>query len=277
MVRIGTWLRVFAAALVLLGSVSPAGAVSLWSTSAIGTGTGGSVTVNGLTITASYCTVTVGGTAFTATQGGCQQLGLQFNAVSGSAQPQIEITGAANALSGTVTVNGSKYNPIFSTASTVTGANGTVYHENAGTDSLVVYFTITDASGSTAKVNNIASSLTGSDTGTYKSATEANDISLASTYSSANPAENGSIPTLKIGSVSGYAGTASSSLALPSATGSFSVNNTIAISTGYNTGDTLVLSNVNQIFTLKTPEPASIALVLVGLGGLLAVRRRSSR
>jgi hypothetical protein len=290
--------RIAVSVLMLVAFAQPAGAANLWNYGANNTGVvgssstaGGTVTYDGLNITATYCTAKVGGSNFSAAMGGCAALGLQFNVVtsgSTSSQVQIEITGAANT-NGTVTVNGTKYNSIFSTASTVTATNTTTHVANGGTtyaentlsggllaNDLTVYFTITDVSGTKPSITSIGATLTGSDVGTAKSATEANDIGLAETYSSTTPVESGNVVTgtLGIGSVSGYNGTVSASsgtLASPST--HLQVNKDIKLAGAYNASDTLTLSNVTQTFALKTPEPASFALLFVGLGGLAVARR----
>ncbi len=294
--------RMAVAAFMLVAFAQPAGAVNLWNYGANNTGVvgssataGGTVTYDGLNITATYCTAKVGGTNFSAAMGGCAALGLQFQVVtsaSNASQVQIEITGAANS-SGTVTVNGSKYNAIFSTASTVTATNTTTHVANGGTtyaestlsggllaNDLTVYFTITDASGSKASVTSIGATLTGSDVGTGKSTAEANDIGLAETYSSTTPVESGNVVsgTIGIGSVSGYSGTVSpTAVTLASPSTNFTVNKDIKLAGAYTAGDTLTLSDVTQTFGVKAPEPASFALLLVGFGGLAAARRYRRR
>jgi len=294
------WIKRFtgilAGALVLASVTQPAGAVNLWNGNAVGQSNtaGGSITYDGLVITATSCTLKVGGTNFGTTQGGCGAFGLQFMVVtssSNSSQVTIEITGAQNS-TGAVTVNGTNYNTIFSTASTFhDSVNNTNYSEavtsTAGhIDDLKVSFSITDATGSKAAVNNIGATITGSDTGTAKSTAEANDIGISETYTSSAPVESGNVTNiggaasvLAIGSVSGYSGTASSSVALATPSTNYTVTKDITIgnATAPNASDTLTLSDVTQTFKLKTPEPASVAVLLVGLAGLAAARRYRRR
>ena len=264
MLRAKGWIGVAVLLLALCGLAQPAGAVALWSSSVVGTGTGGSVTVGGLTITATSCTAKVGGTNLTSAMGGCSILNLQLVVVSGT-NPEIEIEGTV----GTGNTSGA----IFSTANTVkrNDTQATIA-ESAGLDDLTVVLTITS---STVKVNNIGASLTGSVSGTPTTAT-LNDVNLAESYASASPAETGSLSSgLGLGSLPShvYSGTVSASAALASPTASFTVTKDIQLNpvSGY----TMVLSNVTQ--TYKTPEPVSIAVFMVGLGGLAAARRRRRR
>jgi hypothetical protein len=69
--------------------------------------------------------------------------------------------------------------------------------------------------------------------------------------------------------------TTSASFALTKSPVSFNVS--IALGTsGAQSGDTLTFNNVKLLFQ-PAPEPASIAVLLTGLGGLAAVRRRFRR
>ncbi len=265
MVRARIWIGLIAAVLALIGAACPAEAVSLWNSNVVGQNNtvGGSVTIGGLTIKVTSCTAKIGGSNLTTTLGGCGILNLQLITVAGT-NPQIEILGASSG-------------PIFSTANTITTATGSKISEGAGLDDLAIVLTITS---STKTVNNVGATLTGSVSGTGTTATkntELTDISMGETIASASPSETGSISGLSLSSLpSGtYSGSVSASTALALPTASFTVTKDIRLAAPVGGVDTLVLSNVIQ--TYKTPEPASIALFLVGFGGLIAVRRYRRR
>ena len=284
MVRTKPWIGVFATVLAMVGLAQPANAQSatLWTQNVYGAGVGGSVTVGGLTITATSCLAKVGGVNFiTATTGYCGALNLQMVVVNGATSPTLEIVGASNS-SGTVSLNGSNYNPIFSTANTVTEAGGghLVLSESAGLNDLLVTFTVT----STKAVTNIGATLTGLNTGGHKSVTELGDITLGESYATVAPKGNQSgniisdashLAGLSLSQLTGgaYTGTVTGNSGALNPTTSFTVTKDIKLATsGWMSGDTIQLSSVTQIF--KTPEPATVALLVVGLGGLAFARRR---
>ena len=267
MLRAKVWIGLLMAAFALLGSTRPAAAVNLWNSNVVGqnNAVGGSVTVGGLTITVTSCTAKIGGTNLTQTLGGCGILNLQLIAlpvVGGDVQ--IEIIGSSSG-------------PIFSTASTITTATGTKISEKSGLDDLAVVLSITS---STKTVNNVGATLTGSVSGSGSTSTkntERANISMGETIASASPAETASISGLSLSALASgvYSGSVSASTALTLPTANFTVTKDIRLSPTVGGVDTLVLSNVIQ--TYKTPEPASVALLLVGLGGLVAARRYRRR
>ncbi len=267
MLRAKVWIGLLLAALALIGATRPADAVNLWASNVVGQNNtvGGSVTVGGLTIKVTSCTAKIGGTNLTTTLGGCGILNLQLIAlpvVGGNVQ--IEILGASSG-------------PIFSTANNITTATGTHILENAGLNDLAVVLSITS---STKTVNNVGATLTGSVSGTGSTATkntERGNISMGENIASASPLETASISGLSLSSLAAgvYSGSVSASTALTLPTANFTVTKDIRMSPTIGGVDTLVLSNVIQ--TYKTPEPASIALMLVGLGGLAAARHYRRR
>ena len=285
MVRTKPWIGVVAAVLAMVGLAQPADAQSaaLWTQNVYGSGVGGSVTAGGLTITATSCIAKVGGVNFnSATTGYCGALNLQMVVVNGATSPTLEIVGSLNAASGIVALNGTKYNPIFSTVNTVTEAGGThlVLNESAGLNDLLVTFTVT----STKAVTNIGATLTGLNTGAHKSVTELGDITLGESYATVAPKGNQSgniisdashLAGLSLSQLTGgaYTGTVTGNSGALNPTTSFTVTKDIKLATsGWVSGDTIQLSSVTQIF--KTPEPATVALLVVGLGGLAFARRR---
>ncbi len=262
MLRAKTWLVMFAVIAGLVGASQPAGAVSMWtgtgSTQAVG-GTGvNSLTVGGLTITATTCVAQIGGVSMTGI-GGCSLLNLQMVVVAGT-QPEIQITG----LSG---------GAIFSTANTVRATNGTTYLESAGLDDLTLILTVTS---STKTVKTYGAILAGSVTGTGSAATKTAQLADISMGEHASPNPSGtSISGLSLSALpSGtYSGQVSQTANLSPAVGNFTVTKDIRLAPpAVLGGDTLVLSSVYQIF--NTPEPVSMAVFAVGLGGLAAARRR---
>jgi hypothetical protein len=266
MLRAKRWIGVLAVVLSLCGFTRPAGAVALWSTTALGSGTGGSVTVGGLTITASYCVAKIGGVAITSAMGSCSILNLQLIVGPGSTAtaPQIEIVGTV----GTGNASGA----IFSTANTVKRLdNGATILESAGIDDITVKLTITTG---TKKVSNVGGALTGSVSGTPTGTTLA-DVSMAENVQSTSPVETATVPSMNLGQLAShvYSGTVSSNVNLTTPSMAFVVQKDINLTpvSGY----TMTLANVTQ--TYKTPEPVSLAVFGVGLAGLAAVRRRFRR
>jgi|GEM_PF-2542858 len=262
MLRAKGWIGVAAVVLSLCGFAQPAGAVALWSSTTVGSGTGGSVTVGGLTITATSCFATVGGVALTSAIGGCSILNLQLVVSAGSTTnaPQIEILGTV----GTGNASGA----IFSTANTVKRLdNGVNILESAGVDDITVKLTVTTG---TKKVSNVGGSLTGSVSGTPTTALS--DVSMAENVQSTSPVEVATVPSMNLGQLPThiYSGTVSSNVNLTTPSTAFVVSKDINLTpvSGY----TMTLANVTQ--TYKTPEPATLALFAVGLGGLAAARRR---
>jgi len=269
MVRSKFWIRLLTALLVVAGTANPAGAVNLWN----GNGTTGgttNVTTGGLTITVTGCTARVGGTLMNAALGGCGALNLQLlvtTAVGG--EPEVEIIGASGG-------------SIFSTATTLTAANGTKISEGAGVDDLTVVLKVTSSSKT---VNNVGAIITGSDTGASRTNAELADLTMGETIGSTTPTGSGHINGLNLSQLpSGiYSGSAMARTNLTvdgtSGTGvinssNFTTTKDIKLNPPGN-ADTLVLSSVSQLFR-EVPEPASFAVLAVGIGGLLFARRRAA-
>lgn len=246
-----------------LGASQPAAAttVSLWSTG----GVGGSLTVNGLTVTVASCAVTLAGVL----QSNCNNTHLSL--VSSGLGPiaQLDILGdGTNALTGGI--NGSDGLSILSAAmgrgiydltfalnistvlpQKVTNANMTLSGSAVGTESF---------SGLKSKLPRITASEV------FGGAIAPTITDILTTVSSSSTA--GTIRTVN--------STATGSSTLGSPSSSFSVTNDLKLdTTGRGNGDILILRHLTQVYT-TAPEPLSIGAFLVGLGGLLASRRRKN-
>lgn len=108
-----------------------------------------------------------------------------------------------------------------------------------------------------------------------------NKLSAAVNHSADDPLVSSVLSGFNVtaspGTVSSNAGalTTNTSFALTRSPVSFNVALNLD-SAGAKKGDTLTLSNVEFVFT-PAPEPASVAVLLIGLGGIVAARRRAVR
>lgn len=250
----------FAAA---LGASQPAAAasVSLWSTG----GVGGSLTVNGLTVTVTSCAVTLAGVL----QSNCDNTHLSLVSSGVGSTAQLDILGdGSNALAGGI--NGSDGLSILSAAM----GNG-IYD---------LTFTLNISTVLPKKVTKDNMTLTGSVAGqdsvgaltpklTRITASEAFGGAVAPTITDTLTTVSSSSTVGVITTINSTA-TGSSTLGTPSS--SFSVTNDLKINAGGgHNGDILTLRHLTQVYT-TAPEPLSIGAFLVGLGGLIASRRRKN-
>lgn len=267
--------------LALFGAAGRANAVNLWNTNAVGTGTGGIINnVDGLTISAVGCTVKLGGTNVNAANGGCSLLNLQMTATARRGVVTVTITGASSA-------------PIFSTANVLTGAGGTKYTEANGLNDLTLTLNVTAAAN---PVSTLGATLTGSTSGSGSASTKASDLTDLTLGESLNGGVKKTGTGTETGALDNSGGTVGLSLSsLASGVYSGTVSGTFVCGSNCQSGttfapmtsfqvvkdmqlnspvggvDTLQLSSITEIF--NTPEPASIGLMIVGLGGLIGVRR----
>lgn len=240
------WIGLTALALVVFGSAWPAGAVSLWSG-----GVGGSVTANGVTISVASCSLKLGGS----NQSSCSVLNAEMVVVTGT-DAQIKIGG-----------NGGT--DLFSTANIVGTAN-----ERNGLNDMNVTLDVTYAAG---LINYVGATLTGAVTGTATNAIKTKElayVSLSETFSGVVGATNIVGLSLAALPANTFSGTVSANSGTFTGVHTLQVTKDIRLDpTGLKGVDSLSLSNVTQTFK-KVPEPAAIAILLVGLGGLAVARRR---
>ena len=236
-------------AAILFGLSSPAHAVALW-TGGVG-GTGGSVSVNGLTITVTGCTLILGGT----TQTSCAVYSVPSGVTFGGASLVSVTTGT-----------GAEFEILGS------GTVGNLFSSTAfaGVSSLNVTLSITAAHGST--VNSLTDALTGSVTRTA----ERTKISVATSLPVAGQTGAANL-NFSLGANSGTTTAAADNFtSLNVKTAPFSMTTLLTdnnvTGTGLQSADTLVLSNATYLFK-PAPEPVSVGLFLVGLAGLGAARR----
>lgn len=221
--------------IVLLAVSLIAAAPGAWAQQSLLLGTGSVLTLNGLTLTVTGCTV---------------------NNVACAASNNIELLGVPSGR-GTVTVDviGNGGGPIFSIAN---GTTGTV------DDVLALSYSVATNAPSSAKITSAALSLNASTTGNWST----------SSYTSWSQTDSRGPSPASLNLNSGSGGLATSSWS-PSPSGStFTVSDTITLQRTYGTNaGTVTLASAVQKF-IATPEPASIAVVLMGLGGLVFARRR---
>lgn len=257
------WIGSAALALAMLGLAQPASAVSLWSA-----GVGGTITANGLIFSVTSCFLKVGGV----NQTDCSVINAEL-VVSGTTSAPI------------LTIDGAGGGKLFASNATITGlqSNGSIglVHESAGLNDLNV--TISVSAGSRHLIDSIAGSLTGSDTGKGKTSAEMTKVSLGETVSGAPGSQNitgltlGSLPAGTFsGTVTAYACSPQTSACTFPGVHSLNVTKDIRLDgAGVNGADVLTLSNVKQTFGV-VPEPLSIGAFVIGMGGLVAARRRRS-
>ncbi len=249
--RIAAWLaHALTAVAILFGLASPAHAVSLWTGGA--GGTGGSVSVNGLTITVTGCTLILGGTTQTSCAVYSVPSGVTFNGAS---------------LVSVTTATGAEFEILGS------GTGGNLFSSTAfaGISSLNVTLSITATHGST--VNSLTDALTGSVTRTA----ERTKISVATSLPVAGQSAPGNL-NFSLGTNSGTTTAAVDNFtSLNVKTAPFSMTTLLTdnnvTGAGLQSADTLVLGNATYLFK-PAPEPVSIGLFLVGLTGLAVARRR---
>jgi hypothetical protein len=223
----------------VLGCILVAAAPGAWAgPSLILGGTGTVLTLNGLTLTVTGCTV---------------------NGVNCTTSNNIELLGVSTGR-GTVTVDviGTGGGPVFSISS------------GSATDTLVLSLSAATNEPATAKVSSATLTLNGSGPAGWSSSDHANWSQTDSR--SPNPA------VLALATGSGSAANTANTTWTPTTPGStFTITDTIALTRTSGYGNTLQLTSaVEKFFT--TPEPASIGVLLLGLGGLaMARRRRASR
>jgi len=279
MVRAKTYIGLVVAALVLLGTVGQASAVSVWNSNVVGQNAtvGGSLSIAGLTINAVDCTAKVGGTNVSSANGGCGLLNLQMTATASRGYVTVTITGASSG-------------PIFSSATSITGAAGTVYKESAGVNDLTLWLNV---STSTKSISTVGATLTGSTTGTgTNGTTDLSDVTLGESLVGGVKKTGTGTETGTLNNTGGTAGISLSSLATGAYSGTVSGNfactancasgTTFAPMTSYQlqkdiklaqvtSGDTVQLRSITEVF--YTPEPATTGLMIVGIGGLIAARQ----
>jgi hypothetical protein len=133
----------------------------------------------------------------------------------------------------------------------------------SATDTLNVGYTATTNTPATAKITSATLTLNASDTNTW----DTNDH--ANWGQTDTPGPNPAAIALTSGTA-----TSASATYTPGTPGtSDTIVNTIALTRTSGSGDTLTLTSAIEKF-VTTPEPASIGVLLLGLGGLAAARRR---
>jgi hypothetical protein len=228
----------------VLGCILVAAAPGAWAGPSLILGGSGTVlTLNGLTFTVTTCTVKLG----SATVHNC------------ASSDNLELLGVSTGR-GTVTLDviGTGGGPIFSLASS---ANQT--------DTLTLGLSAATNAPATAKVS--SATLTLNATGPSSGGWGTNSASWTQTVS-LHPS-----PLALALTGASTATTASSNWSPTTSGSSFTITDTIALTRTGCSGCTISLSSAVEKFN-TAPEPASIGVLLLGLGGLaMARRRRGSR
>ena len=151
--------------------------------------------------------------------------------------------------------------------STTSCTDSSLVNRSSGTASLALTVTVTASSGY-QPVSQVYTEVDGSNTGF------GHTVQGVFSFATSGTNENfGGSLTDSIASGTSTAGTNSSAVNSTNSSG-WSVTDTLSMNTAVGTGENITMAIITFY---KTPEPASIAVLLCGLGGIAAARRRRRR